>query len=379
MPSAKPVGSAPRLPWRGPVAALAFASLLASCGARGEIGYDPAAASVGSVQTIVVATDRAPAPEGLTFTNQRATVPSFARFRISVPPDRALGDVTFPESDPPDPRTDFLTVGVDRLEGDRGFVAAIDAELRQKGSNGDVSLFVHGYNNTFAEALYQQAQLIHDYGGRAAAVQFSWPSAGTATGYGYDRESVMYSRDSLERVLTDLTRTRARNVNLIAHSMGTFLLMDTLWSMAKAGDRDFFRRINAVVLLSPDIDIDVFRREALPVLQMGVPVFVVVSTQDKALLISARMRGETERVGSIDSLSDLGNLDVTVIDLSSIDAGGDMGHFALAHSPDLINMLGGMMRAGQDVLSTPRQRGIIGTSVAILKQDTGLVLAPLAP
>jgi esterase/lipase superfamily enzyme len=379
MPSPRPVASAPPHRWRRPLAALVSASLLAGCGARGEIGYDPTAAAVGTVETIVVATDRAPAPGGLSFTNQRASAPSFARFRVSVPPERAVGEVGFPESDPPDPLTDFLTVGVDRLDGEKGFIAAVDGELRHKGSNGDVTLFVHGYNNTFAEALYRQAQLVHDYGGRAAQVQFSWPSAGTATGYGYDRESVMYSRDSLERVLRDLTRTRAKSINLVAHSMGTFLLMDTLWSMAKAGDRDFFRSVNAVILLSPDIDIDVFRREALPVIRTGVPVFVVVSTRDKALLISAKLRGENERVGSIDSPSDLGDIDVTVIDLSGIDAGGDMGHFPLAHSPDLINMLGGMMQSGQDVLATPRQRGIIGTSVAILKEGTEMVLSPLAP
>ena len=68
-----------------------------------------------------------------------------------------------------------------------------------------------------------------------------------------------------------------------------------------------------------------------------------------------------------------------MIDLSSIDAGGDMGHFALAHSPDLINMLGGMMRSGQDVLATPRQKGIIGNSVAIVKQGTEMALSPLSP
>ena len=162
--------------------------------------------------------------------------------------------------------------------------------------------------------------------------------------------------------------------------MGCFLLMETLRTMARVGSPSFFDKVNAVLLLSPDIEIDVFRKQAPPVLALGVPIFVVVSTKDRALLISAVIRTErTPRVGSISSPAELGPLDVTVIDLSNVAAGGGMGHFALARSPELINMLTGMRRQGIDILDTEQQQGILDSSIALIQQGTDILLTPIAP
>ncbi len=131
------------------------------------------------------------------------------------------------------------------------------------------------------------------------------------------------------------------------------------------------------MLISPDIDIDVFRKQARPVVERGVPVFVVVSTRDRALLISAMLRGEQDRVGTISSPEELGDIDVTVIDITNVDPGGGMGHFALARSPALIGMIRGMQAQGIDVLETEDRQGIVETSVQIIQQGTDLILSPL--
>ena len=65
--------------------------------------------------------------------------------------------------------------------------------------------------------------------------------------------------------------------------MGAFLLMDTLRLMARTESDTFFRKVNSVVLISPDIDIDVFRKEAEPILARGVKIYVLVSKDDRAL------------------------------------------------------------------------------------------------
>ena len=91
--------------------------------------------------------------------------------------------------------------------------------------------------------------------------------------------------------------------------MGCFLLMETLRVMARLGFDEVFAKVNAILLLSPDIEIDVFRKQAPPVLARDVPIFVVVSTRDRALLMSAMIRAErsTPRVGSISSPEELGD------------------------------------------------------------------------
>jgi esterase/lipase superfamily enzyme len=357
---------------------LVIALLLAGCGPRGGITLYPAAAEVGTVESVLIASSRERVEGQPVYTRGRSETLSFSRFEVSVPPQRAVGTVTFPDSYPPDPLTDFVTVGAHALRDEDAFVAAIDQKLASDPDNdGTATVFVHGYNTNFAEGLYRHAQLQYDYDSHAATVHFAWPSAATATGYVYDQDSALFSRQSLERTLAAMSRSNATRFNVIAHSMGAFLTMDTLAIMARSGRyADFFDRVNAVLLLSPDIEVDVFRSQARPVLAEGVPIFVVVSTRDRALLISARIRGSVDRLGSIASKEELGDVEVTVIDLSNVEAGGGLGHFAIANSPELIGLLRGFREAGIDVLGSESQQGVIESSVSLIQQGTEFIFSP---
>jgi esterase/lipase superfamily enzyme len=356
---------------------LSLVSLAACGGARGSLTFVPDASEVGSVESILVSTVRERVDGQPVFTRERVDRPIFARFEISVPPEREVGSVHFPEAYPPDPRTDFLTVGARTLPDEAAFVAAINAALAaDPRSEKSAVIFVHGFNTNFAEGLYRQAQLQHDYESHAASVHFAWPSAGDTRLYVFDRESALFARTGLETTLDAMARSSATKINLFAHSMGAFLTMDTLATMARLGNDRFFSRVNAVILLSPDVEIDVFRQQARQVLARGVPIFVVVSERDRALLVSARLRGERKRLGSIASPEEIGgDLDINVIDLTDV-AGGGLGHFAIATSPELIELLAGMREQGVDVLETDRQPGVIDTSVELLRRGTDIVFAP---
>src|SRR5690606_23831870 len=124
----------------------------------------------------------------------------------------------------------------------------------------DVVLFIHGYNNTFAEGLYRFAQIEHDLNLPGVPMHFSWPSRGQPLAYAADRDSVLYSRDGLERSIEIAAQAGGKTI-LVAHSMGAALLMESLRQMAIAGKRDTLDRIGAVVLLSPDIDVGLFRMQ----------------------------------------------------------------------------------------------------------------------
>jgi esterase/lipase superfamily enzyme len=250
------------------------------------------------VERVLVSTIRQEADGQPIFTSERAANLTFADFAVSVPPARSVGSVTFADSYSPDPRTDFYVVSGRRLGGEQAFVAEINRRLRSDPlSDNTNSVFIHGYNTNFAEGLYRHAQLQHDYDSHAATVLFSWPSAGSNRGYVYDHDSALCSRGALESTLAAMARSNATKINIIAHSMGCFLTMETLSTMARAGHGSFFDKLNAVLLVAPDTDVDVFRTQARPVLSRGVPIFVVVSSRDRALLVSARIRGNYRRVG----------------------------------------------------------------------------------
>ncbi len=360
--------------------ALGGAATLAGCGPRGSLTFaEPPLGDAAEVKTLLVASTRQLVADQPIFTRDRVDPPIFAEFRVRVPPERAVGSVTFPKEQPPDFDTDFITLAGWRLSGVDAYVGAINADLAANPQYGRrTSIFVHGFNTNFAEGLYRHAQIVADYGSQGSSTHFAWPSAASTKGYLYDRESALFSRDGLELTLQALARSNAREITLIAHSMGCHLLMETLRVMARGGSEQVFARTQAIVLLSPDIELDVFRMQAPPVIARGASIFVVVSTRDRALQVSSLIRAQrTPRLGSISSPAELGDLDVTVIDLSNVEAGGGMGHFAVARSPYLINLLSGLRQQGMGILETGQDRGLIGSSVQLIQQGTEILLSPI--
>jgi esterase/lipase superfamily enzyme len=349
-------------------AAMGLALLLvAGCAARGALVVDPAAEGIGGRETVIVSTSRAPAPAPTFFASERRTPPAFARFEVSVPPDRAPGVVTFPTPGRPDPAREFVVLDAQRLPDAAAFRGAIDAALAaEPTARGEAMLFVHGFNVNFAEALLRQAQLQHDLDRHDVAVLFSWPSAGSQWRYIYDRESALFSRPALEETIAALAASDVRQFNLVAHSMGAFLLMDTFAAMARLGYDEAIAKINVIILMSPDIEVDVFKVQARPVLERGVPIVVFASRRDEALRLSALIRGEQDRLGSVRSEAELDDLPVTVYDITEVRAGDPLDHFAVATSPALLGFLRNLQRGGDDFFdyTPPPGRGTVGFVIA---------------
>jgi len=94
-------------------------------------------------------------------------------------------------------------------------------------------IWVHGFNNTSAEAVYRQAQMAIDTGLRGPQLAFVWPSAATASGYLFDRDSALQARSSLEALFVRLGRIWSGQVTVIAHSLGWLLAMEGHLAAAK--------------------------------------------------------------------------------------------------------------------------------------------------
>lgn len=357
--------------------AVMISCALMSCTRRGEYVEVPDAAKVGKLETVIVSTPRTKVDGPAFFSSDRSYQTNYALFQVSVPPEHVPGSVEYPRAKSPNVQKDFVVASSKSLPDERAFIGAINAVSAERKTR-EGFLFIHGYNHNFSESLYGQAQLDHDLARTGVPVQFAWPSAGRVMGYAHDLDSALFSRDDLKATINAMSRSNLRGFNLVAHSMGTFLLMDTLRGMATSGDTKAFGKLNAIVLISPDIDVDVFRRQAAPVLARGIPIYVIVSSGDRALRMSALIRGDENRLGSIRDASALGGLDVAVLDLSQLDSNGTSGHFKVGTNPELIAFIQALAASGLVLFNSGPQPGFFASSAAVVQSGTGVLLSPLA-
>lgn len=355
---------------------LILAMALAACTPRGTLTFDSAAAQVGDVEEIFLATTRKPDPATGGFLNERSETMTFASFSVSVPPDRELGQITWPrEGQPADPATEFVTVGRAIYETDADFRSRLARAIRNE--DGEVTIFVHGYNNNFAEGLYRVAQLSSDLDLPGLTVHYAWPSRARAFGYVADRDSALISRKGLVALIEEVERAGARRVVLLAHSMGAQLMMESLMQISLAGRRDVMDRIGGIVLISPDIDVEVFRSQARSIGNLPQPFIIFTSATDPVLRLSARLTGQRDRLGTLTDLSRVEDLEVTVVDSTAFATGS--GHFNAAESPALIRILDRMADVeqafGRDAAGRP---GLLPGAVLTVQNATQIILSPVA-
>ena len=137
---------------------------------------------------------------------------------------------------------------------------------------------------------------------------------------------------------------------MVGHSMGAQVTLEAMRQMALAGAPRFFDKLFAVALLSPDVDVDLFRSEIAPLATMDIPWFIFVSTHDRALRAASFLRGQQARLGSLVDPAALAGLDVTVIDMSDVEGGDALNHSVVASSPVMISLVQGLSRYGPEIL-----------------------------
>jgi esterase/lipase superfamily enzyme len=358
-------------------------AVLTACAPRGAIQLAPEAAKVGDVREVLVASARAATDAGVGFSGEPAPELGFAEFRISVPPDRVPGTVSFPRGrGAPDPATDFLTVSASSLPDSAAFLRAVNAAVAaQPPGQRDAFVFVHGFNTNFAEGLYRQAQMSHDFRTPGVSINFTWPSAARVSAYGADREATLVARDRLQELLGVLARSKADRIIVLGHSMGAMVVMEAMRQTALTNDRAVLAKTDAIVLMAPDLDIGVFRAQMQPIAARNLDVIVFTSSADRALRVSARLRGDTVRLGSIEDARSIADLPVTVVDLSTFQGEEDaLGHFKFATSPALIALFSGMGAVGLDILrDQPQSIGLIEAGAGLVSGTATAIVEPLGP
>ncbi|WP_246498713.1 alpha/beta hydrolase [Microvirga soli] len=291
---------------------------LAGIALSGCVGEDsalvsPAAFKIGLEKDpkLLVATTRLPVgdpPKKPWFSSERSADMIFAEARLTPPSGSLLGSGSWNIA---------KVENVDRSNAAQAFAQAAFGR--------DLLLYIHGYKESFETAATSTVDLSEGIKFAGVTGLFTWPSAASTFSYVADRESAMWSRDSLEDLLTAIAKTPSGGrIHIVAHSMGTLLTLETLRMVRASGGESAMERIGAVVLAAPDIDIDLFARGLERLGSDARKITVISSTNDRALAVSSRLAGGIVRAGAADR-ERLEALGVRVADASEF-GGGIINH-----------------------------------------------------
>lgn len=291
---------------------------LAGVALSGCVGDDsalvsPAAFKIGLEKDpkLLVATTRLPVgdpPKKPWFSSERSADMIFAEARLTPPSDSLLGSGSWNIA---------KVENVDHSNAAQAFAQAAFGR--------DLLLYIHGYKESFETAATSTVDLSEGIKFAGVTGLFTWPSAASTFSYVADRESAMWSRDSLEDLLTAIAKTPSGGrIHIVAHSMGTLLTLETLRMLRASGGESAMERIGAVVLAAPDIDIDLFARGLERLGADAKKITVISSTNDRALAVSSRLAGGIVRAGAADR-ERLEALGVRVADASEF-GGGIINH-----------------------------------------------------
>jgi esterase/lipase superfamily enzyme len=195
-----------------------------------------------------------------------------------------------------------------------------------------------------AANIRDDALVTPDSGADVAPVLFTWPSRGSIFEYGYDRESANFSRDALEETLRRIASDPGvGEITVMAHSMGAWLVMESLRQMA-IRDARMTAKVQNVILASPDLDVDVFATQWRGFGQPRPRLTIFVSRSDAALKVSRRLAGNIDRLGQIDPMSEpfhsaLEKSGIDVIDLTDLRGSNALNHSKFADNPQVSNSL----------------------------------------
>ena len=304
------------------------------------------ASDIAATHEIFVATTRLRATKDprQVYGGDRSLTTSFARVDVTVPKSHKVGAIERVKgSANSNPAKDFTAKDVTFYEGAPQFAKAVGADIAMRGDRALV--FVHGFNNGFDDGIYRLTQIAHDTKYPGTPVLFSWASSGKPTGYIYDKESANAARDDLEATLRMLTKTRVKSIDIIAHSMGTWVTMEALRQLAITGDRDLDGKLGYVILASPDIDVDVFKKQMIRYGKPDKPFAILLSSYDGAQMLSSLLSCVKPRVGDYGNAADLASYGVSVVDLSQAKGGDRLNHAKFADNPILVQLLGDRLRA----------------------------------
>lgn len=129
--------------------------------------------------------------------------------------------------------------------------APIDREEIAKAD--EILIYVHGFNNTFDEAIETAGRLKYRFQFEGPVIAYSWPSVGSLFQYSPDVNTAHWAAIRLSDELEDIfARATQSKIFIIAHSMGARIAMDALLITDWRKRQDLVDRTK-IIFADPDV------------------------------------------------------------------------------------------------------------------------------
>lgn len=177
--------------------------------------------------------------------------------------------------------------------------------LKQLSGDGELLVYLHGYNVSFGCALQTAAQLKVGLGMKGPVLCIDWVSKNCVKAYKEDEAIAEGSVIHMKSILDELVQ-QPGPVHFLAHSMGNRVLLGALheYHLEHKEESNVFGEI---FFVAPDVNFDVFKQripaamllsgKLAPAAQHPSGVTLYANSEDKALCVSEKIHKDT-RAGS---------------------------------------------------------------------------------
>jgi esterase/lipase superfamily enzyme len=202
-------------------------------------------------------------------------------------------------------------------------------------------IFVHGFNNSFDDALFKVAQITYDSQYAGVPIAFSWPSKGDGIlGYDYDRDSASYSLGAFQQLLYAIQHgAGVSKIHIVAHSMGNQIVTQALAQAVRNGVR---LKISEVIFAAPDVDNDIFIQLSREIKPIAKGFTLYASSADWALKAS-QAKASGLRAGELFNGEPLVLRGVESIDVSALGQMFDLNHDTYSSNRSVIGDISRIM------------------------------------
>lgn len=207
----------------------------------------------------------------------------------------------------------------------------------QQNPNKKSFIFLHGYNVSFSKAAIQTAELTYDLKFMGTPIFYSWPSKAKLLGYFADQETLKSSQQKFADFLNEYLNKAPQELYLIAHSMGSQALLDTLEQQLPSNPK-LRQHLKGIIFVAPDIPTTQFNAVLKKLSRFKVPVTLYGSQKDLALSLSQTISSQP-RAGffkPIDDVMKVKGLDV--IDATEVHT-DFLGHALSPMSTDISELM----------------------------------------
>lgn len=232
------------------------------------------------------------------------------------------------------------------LQIDLAADSAVESEISKAVAESEEKqalVFIHGYQNSFRDAARRTAQLSHDLNFDGPAIFFSWPAG--RVNYLADLRCAEESIDECAAFIkTIATQCGVKRLNIIAHSMGNFVLSKALEQIANSPEADAtMKSLKQIALAAPDINGETFPESVAPAIRDLADRFTVYAASNDAAMLASREANGWDPLGDVNPISSRAGLlsYVDYIDATAVskDSWFSIGHAYYGDMPELIRDL----------------------------------------